>query len=81
VVRSAPLMTFGGNHISLQASEGGSHGGENTERPVLARLTDIHCAKKKIFRTLPKIAKAAEIPELTQAFMTHREKTQPYRAS
>jgi Domain of unknown function (DUF892) len=28
------------------------------------------------FRTLPKIAKAAEMPELTQAFMTHHEKTQ-----
>jgi ferritin-like metal-binding protein YciE len=39
-------------------------------------LKDIHCAEKKIFRTLPKIAKAAEMPELTQAFMTHREKTQ-----
>jgi hypothetical protein len=39
-------------------------------------LKDIHCAEKTIFRTLPKIAKAAEMPELTRAFRTHREKTQ-----
>jgi ferritin-like metal-binding protein YciE len=39
-------------------------------------LKDIHCAEKMTFRTLPKIAKAAEMPELTQAFMTHREKTE-----
>ena len=39
-------------------------------------MKDIHRAEKKIFRALPKIAEAAEMRELTQVFMTHREKTQ-----
>jgi hypothetical protein len=77
VVRSEPLMTFSGNHIHFRRhyiSEGDSHGGESTGLPVLAQLKDIHRAEKRIFRTLSKIAKAAEMPELSQAFMTQREK-------
>ena len=42
----------------------------------LAQLKDTYYAEKKIFRTLPKMAKAAKVPELTQAFATHREETQ-----
>jgi hypothetical protein len=67
VVRSEPVMTFSGNHIHFRRhyiSEGDSHGGENTEGPVLVQLKDIHCAEKMIFRTPPKIAKAAEMPSL-----------------
>ena len=39
-------------------------------------LKDIYYAEKKIFRTLPKMVKAAQVPELKQAFTTHREETQ-----
>jgi hypothetical protein len=42
----------------------------------LAHLKDIYFAEKKIFRTLPKMVKAAKEPELKKAFTTHREETQ-----
>jgi ferritin-like metal-binding protein YciE len=42
----------------------------------LAQLKDIYYAEKKIFRTLPKMVKAAKVPELKQAFTTHRDETQ-----
>jgi ferritin-like metal-binding protein YciE len=42
----------------------------------LAQLKDIYYAEKKIFRTLPKMVKAAREPELKTAFTTHREETQ-----
>jgi ferritin-like metal-binding protein YciE len=48
----------------------------------LAHLKDIYYAEKKIFRTLPNMVKAAEGPELKQAFTAHREETPgPNRAS
>ena len=47
------------------------------EKPLndlfLAHLKDIYYAEKKIYRTLPKMVKAAENPELKKAFTTHRE--------
>ncbi len=42
----------------------------------LAHLKDIYYAEKKIYRTLPKMVKAAKEPDLKQAFTTHREETQ-----
>ena len=42
----------------------------------LSHLKDIYYAEKKIYRTLPKLVKAAQEPELKQAFTTHREETQ-----
>ena len=42
----------------------------------LAQLKDIYYAEKKSFRTLPKMVKAAQAPELKQAFAAHREETQ-----
>ena len=42
----------------------------------LAQLKDIYYAEKKIYRTLPKMVKAAKGPELKQALTTHREETQ-----
>jgi ferritin-like metal-binding protein YciE len=42
----------------------------------LAHLKDIYFAEKKIYRTLPKMVKAAKVPELREAFTTHREETQ-----
>jgi Domain of unknown function (DUF892) len=71
-----PYFHFRRHYIS----DGGSQGGENTEGPVLAQLKDIHCAEKKSFRTLPKIAKAAEMPELTQAFLENIRKSKMARS-
>jgi ferritin-like metal-binding protein YciE len=42
----------------------------------LAQLKDIYFAEKKIYRALPKMAKATKVPELKQAFTSHREETQ-----
>jgi ferritin-like metal-binding protein YciE len=42
----------------------------------LAHMKDIYYAEKKIFRTLPKMVKAAQGPELKTALTTHREETQ-----
>jgi len=42
----------------------------------LTHLKDIYYAEKKIYRTLPKMVKAAEDPELKKAFSTHRDETQ-----
>src|SRR5688500_35990 len=42
----------------------------------LHTLKDIYYAERKILKTLPKMAKAAESPELRQAFEKHREETQ-----
>jgi ferritin-like metal-binding protein YciE len=39
-------------------------------------LKDIYYAEKKIYRTLPKMMKAAKDAELKKAFTTHREETQ-----
>ena len=39
-------------------------------------LKDIYYAEKKILKTLPKMAKAAEAPELSAAFEKHREETE-----
>lgn len=42
----------------------------------LDTLKDIYCAEKQILKALPKMAKAANAPELKQAFETHREQTE-----
>jgi ferritin-like metal-binding protein YciE len=39
-------------------------------------LKDIYYAERKILKSLPRMAKAAESKELKQAFNTHREETQ-----
>ncbi len=39
-------------------------------------LKDMYYAEKKILRTLPKMAKAANSNELREAFMHHREETE-----
>jgi ferritin-like metal-binding protein YciE len=44
-----------------------------------SQLKGIYYAEKKIYRTLPKMAKATTLPELKQAFMAHREETQGHR--
>jgi ferritin-like metal-binding protein YciE len=69
-----------GNHISRQASLGMNKEISMVEKTLsdlfLAQLKDIYYAEKKIFCTLPKMVKAAQVPELKQAFTTHREETQ-----
>lgn len=42
----------------------------------LAQLKDIYYAEKKIYRSLPKMIKATKLPELKDAFSTHRDQTQ-----
>lgn len=39
-------------------------------------LKDIYYAEKQVYRTLPKLAKGAQSPELKEAFLHHREETQ-----
>ncbi|PZP40109.1 MAG: hypothetical protein DI585_02050 [Pseudomonas fluorescens] len=41
----------------------------------LHNLKDIYYAEKQIYKTLPKMAKAAQSAELQEAFETHREET------
>ena len=41
-------------------------------------LKDIYFAEKQILRALPKMAKAANSPELKQAFETHRDQTEEH---
>jgi ferritin-like metal-binding protein YciE len=73
-------MTLSGNDISLQTSLRMNKEIPMVEKTLsdlfLAQLKDIYYAEKKIFRTLPKMVKAAQVPELKQAFTTHREETQ-----
>jgi ferritin-like metal-binding protein YciE len=42
----------------------------------LDTLKDIYYAEKQILKALPKMAKAAQAPELKAAFETHREETE-----
>jgi ferritin-like metal-binding protein YciE len=43
-------------------------------------LKDIYFAEKQIYRILPKMAKAAKISQLKEAFTVHREQTQEHIA-
>jgi ferritin-like metal-binding protein YciE len=43
-------------------------------------LKDIYFAEKKILATLPKMAKAAQSPDLKKAFEKHRGETEEYVA-
>jgi ferritin-like metal-binding protein YciE len=46
----------------------------------LEQLKDIYFAEKQIHRILPKMAKAAKISQLKEAFTAHREQTQEHVA-
>jgi ferritin-like metal-binding protein YciE len=46
----------------------------------LEQLKDIYFAEKQIYRILPKMAKAAKISQLKEAFTAHREQTQEHIA-
>jgi len=43
---------------------------------MLSFMQDIYYAERQILKTLPKLAKAAQSPDLKQALMHHREETQ-----
>lgn len=45
----------------------------------LEQLKDIYYAERKILRALPKMARAAQSPELKQAFQTHKEETEVHK--
>ncbi|EHM02788.1 hypothetical protein HMPREF9946_00862 [Acetobacteraceae bacterium AT-5844] len=44
----------------------------------LHTLKDVYYAERQILKALPKMAKAAEDPQLREAFMTHRDQTQQH---
>jgi ferritin-like metal-binding protein YciE len=48
---------------------------DSLEKLFLEELKDVYNAEKQILRALPKMAKAAESPELQQAFTKHLKET------
>ena len=46
------------------------------EELFIHELSDIYSAEKQLTKALPKLARAADAPELKQAFETHLEETQ-----
>jgi ferritin-like metal-binding protein YciE len=49
---------------------------DSLEKLFLEELRDIYNAEKQLTRALPRMAKAAESPELQQAFTTHLKETE-----
>jgi ferritin-like metal-binding protein YciE len=49
---------------------------ENFDNLFLHFLKDIYYAERQILKSLPKLAKAAQSPDLKKAFTEHREETQ-----
>lgn len=49
---------------------------KNLNDLLLTFLQDVYYAERQILKALPKMAKAAQNPDLKQAFMHHREETQ-----
>jgi len=49
---------------------------DSLEKLFLEELKDVYNAEKQILRALPKMAKAADSPELEQAFTKHLKETQ-----
>ncbi len=49
---------------------------DSLEKLFLEELKDVYNAEKQILRALPKMAKAAESPELEQAFTKHLKETE-----
>ena len=49
---------------------------DSLDKLFLEELKDVYNAEKQILRALPKMAKAAESPELQQAFTTHQKETE-----
>ena len=49
---------------------------KNLDEMILHFMQDVYYAERQIMKALPKMAKAAQNPELKAAFMHHREETQ-----
>lgn len=49
---------------------------ENLDEMILHFMQDIYYAERQIMKALPKMAKAAQSPDLKAAFTQHREETQ-----
>lgn len=48
---------------------------KNFEELIIDELKDLYSAEKQIVRALPKLAKAATTPELSEALLSHLEET------
>jgi len=49
---------------------------DSLDKLFLEELKDVYNAEKQILRALPRMAKAADSPELQQAFITHQKETE-----
>ena len=49
---------------------------KNLKDLFLHTLKDVYFAEHEILKALPKMAEAAQVPELRQAFETHRTQTE-----
>src|SRR5919107_2018437 len=49
---------------------------DSLEKLFLEELKDVYNAEKQLLRALPRMAKAAESPELQQAFTKHQKETE-----
>jgi ferritin-like metal-binding protein YciE len=49
---------------------------DSLDKLFLEELKDVYNAEKQILRALPRMAKAADSPELQQAFTTHQKETE-----
>jgi len=49
---------------------------DSLEKLFIEELKDVYNAEKQILRALPRMAKAAESPELQQAFIKHQRETE-----
>ena len=55
---------------------GGNHGRQDLNDLFLDTLKDIYYAEKQIYKSLPKMAKAAQSDQLRAAFEKHHEETE-----
>jgi ferritin-like metal-binding protein YciE len=49
---------------------------DSLDKLFLEELKDVYNAEKQILKALPRMAKAAESPDLQQAFVTHQKETE-----
>jgi ferritin-like metal-binding protein YciE len=55
---------------------GAHHGRERSERAVCRHVEDVYYAEKQIYKSLPKMAKAANSDQLRAAFEKHHDETE-----
>ena len=62
--------------MSFTSKHGAHHGRERSERPFVDTLKDIYYAEKQIYKSLPKMAKAANSDQFRAAFEKHHDETE-----